>query len=72
LLFCQTPPPLRHAHVVCRSPRCSYLSFPNGSTLSVTKTHQFVDHYFVPREVTCIVSTYGHHIHQLCREICCL
>jgi hypothetical protein len=24
--------------VVCRSPRCSYLSFTNGSTLSLTNT----------------------------------
>jgi hypothetical protein len=29
---------LQHAHVVCRSPRCSHLSFPNGSTLSLTNT----------------------------------
>ena len=34
-LFYQTPPWLQHAHVVCRSSRCSYLSFPNGSTLSL-------------------------------------
>jgi len=37
-LFYQTPPPLQHTHVACRSPRCSYLLFPNGSTLSLTNT----------------------------------
>jgi len=37
-LFYQTPPPLQHAHVVCRSPRCSYLSFSIGSKLSLTNT----------------------------------
>jgi hypothetical protein len=25
---------LQHTHVLCRSPRCSYLSFANGSTFS--------------------------------------
>jgi hypothetical protein len=38
LLFYQTPPPLPHAHVLCRSPIWSYLSFPNGSTLSLANT----------------------------------
>jgi len=36
LLFYQTPPRWQHAHVVCHNPRCSYLSFPNGSTMSLT------------------------------------
>jgi hypothetical protein len=29
---------LQHIHGVCRSPKCSYLSIPNGSTLSLTDT----------------------------------
>jgi len=37
-LFYQTLPRLQHAHVVCRSPRCSYLSFSIGSKLSLTNT----------------------------------
>jgi len=37
-LLYQTPPQFQHANVVCHSPRCSYLSFPNGSTLSLTNT----------------------------------
>ena len=35
-LFYETPPPFQHVYVVCRSPTCSYLSFPNGSTLSLS------------------------------------
>jgi hypothetical protein len=38
LLPYQIPPRSQQAPVVCRSPRCSYLSFPNGSTLSLTHT----------------------------------
>ena len=34
----QTPPTLQHTHVLCRNPKCSHLSFPNGSTLSLTNT----------------------------------
>jgi hypothetical protein len=62
---------LQHARVVCCSPRCSYLSFPNVSTLSWTNTSIFKS-YFVPREVTCIVSTDGHHRYQFWRGTCCL
>ena len=39
--FYQTPPPLQHAHVVCRSPKCSYLLSPNGSTLCLTNTSNY-------------------------------
>ena len=37
-LFYQTTPRLQHTRVVCCSPKCSYLSFPNGSTWTVTST----------------------------------
>ena len=45
-LFYQTPPQLLHTHVVCRSATCSYLSFPNGSILSVTNTSIYKSLYF--------------------------
>jgi len=38
LLFYQTPPQLLHTHAVCCSTTCSYFSFPNRSTLSITNT----------------------------------
>ena len=35
-LFYKTLPRLQHTYVVCLSPRCIHLSFPNGSTISLT------------------------------------
>jgi len=37
-LFYQTTLQFQDTHVVCRSPRRIYMSFPNGSTLSLTNT----------------------------------
>jgi len=38
----------------------------------LSQTQKFINHYFVPRYVTCRVSTDGHHRYQFCKGICCL
>jgi hypothetical protein len=48
-LFYQTTPRLQHTRVVCRSPKCSYLSFPNGSALSVTSTSIYKSLFYQDR-----------------------
>ena len=41
-LFCHRPPPFHHPHVVCHSPICNHLSFPNGSILSLRHINLYI------------------------------